>query len=139
MTKSEKILREYVRAAILKETGSFSNVLGMMNAAAPTITAIFNQFQAESDEDEDGDDDVIEEEIGRNHHTLDNNPFSWKDVDGINVTTYASSDGSWSAKVECDDYPNMNTGLRSFSDEAEAEHWARMIADQMFRKIINKK
>ena len=138
MKSSEKILREYVRAAIIKEAGSFSDVLGMMNTALPTVTALMNQFQAESDEEE-ADDDVIEEEIGRNHHTLDNNPFSWKDVDGIDVTTYASSDGNWSAKVECDDYPDMNTGLRSFSDEAEAEHWARMVADKMFRKMINKK
>ena len=139
--KEEQILREFIRNKILLSELDYQGIMKQVDTIKPYVSGLIAQFQVEeSDEDENEEDgEVLEEEIGRNYQTLDTDPYSWKDVDGVDVTTYASADGKWSARVECEEFPSLSTNLTSFNDEAEAEHWARMQAEKMIRAMMNKK
>jgi len=80
----------------------------------------------------------IKEEIGRNYHTLDTDPYTWKDYSDVAVETYANAeDSTWSAKVNCISNPKLSSPERRFSDEQSANHWARMQAERIMRKTLN--
>lgn len=80
----------------------------------------------------------IKEEIGRNYHTLDTDPYSWKDYSNVEIETYANAeDSTWSAKVNCLSNPKLSSPERKFSDEHSASHWARMQAERIMRKTLN--
>ncbi len=82
---------------------------------------------------------VIKEEIGRNYHTLDTDPYTWKDYSDVDVQTYVNAeDGTYSAKVNCISDPGLSTNERKFEDEASAQHWARQQAERIFRRTLNK-
>jgi len=80
---------------------------------------------------------IIREEIGRNYHTINDDPFTWKDYADIDVHVYANQKGGFDAEVKCPKKPSLNTGLQSFDDEGSADHWARMHAERMKRLILN--
>ena len=65
----------------------------------------------------------LNEEIGRNYHTLDTDPYSWKDYSDIEVNIYASShNDKWVAQVKSHTNPELSTMERSFGSETEANH-----------------
>ncbi len=80
---------------------------------------------------------IIREEIGRNYHTINDEPFTWKDYADIDVYVYANQNGGFDAEVKCSKKPSLNTGIQSFDDEGAANHWARMHAERMKRLILN--
>ena len=79
----------------------------------------------------------IKEEIGRNYHTLDPDPYTWKDYSNVEVETYVNDDAGWSAKVTCLSDDSLSTPLRKFEDEASAMFWAQQQSDRIMRKTIN--
>ena len=79
----------------------------------------------------------MKEAIGRNYHTADTDPYTWKDNPDIEVETYANDDGGWSALVRCLGDKSLSTELRTFPDEFSASHWARQQADRIVRTRIN--
>ena len=80
----------------------------------------------------------IREEIGRNYHTIDTDPYTWKDYSDVSVEIHPSVENNkWTAEVECLSDPSLSTGLHSFEDEQSAEHWARVVADKIMRKTIS--
>jgi len=76
----------------------------------------------------------MNEAIGRNRHTVNNDPYSWKDNPDIKVETYANSDGTWSSQVKSRVNNTLSTNLRTFPDEESASFWARKQADIIIRK-----
>ena len=77
---------------------------------------------------------LINEEIGRNYHTLDNDPYSYHDYPGMEINVYAGSNGKkWFAQVICIFDSNLSTPLSSFSSEVDANNFARQHADQINR------
>ena len=81
---------------------------------------------------------IIREEIGRNYHSLDTDPFTWKDYKDIDVHVYANQHNGFDVEVKCHKMPSLNTGIKTFSDESTANHWARMNAERMNRILLNK-
>ena len=80
---------------------------------------------------------IIREEIGRNYHTIDNDPYSWKDHEGIEVELYPTQDGYF-AKVTVDFNDNLSTDLRKFSNEEEATMFARKNVEIAVRHKMSK-
>tara|TARA_Y100001970_G_scaffold271481_1_gene366832 strand:- start:3175 stop:4284 length:1110 start_codon:yes stop_codon:yes gene_type:complete len=81
---------------------------------------------------------ILKEEIGRNYHTLDTDPYTWKDYSDVDVEVYANAeDGTYSSKVSCISQPNLSTPERKFPDEQSASHWARQQSERIFRKTLN--
>ena len=80
---------------------------------------------------------IIREEIGRNYHTLDNDPNTWKDYEDVHVEVHPDigQDG-WYASVKCKSDPSLSTGEHLFADEQSAEHWARMRAEEIMRATL---
>ena len=82
---------------------------------------------------------ILKEEIGRNMHTIDTDPYTWKDYSDVEVETYANAeDDTYSAIVKCKSRPELSTGERKFPDEPSASHWARMQAEKIMRTTLNK-
>ena len=81
---------------------------------------------------------IIREEIGRNYHTLDNDPYSWREYSDIKVEIHPDvGTERWTAEVDCLSDPSLSTGEQRFADEQSAEHWARMQADEIMRQTIS--
>ena len=82
---------------------------------------------------------LVNEEIGRNYHTLDNDPYSYEDYPGIHVETYPMSDGSrWFAQVTVDFDDALTTPSRVFSTEDDARNFARQHAEKANRVRLSK-
>ena len=82
---------------------------------------------------------LIREEIGRNYHTLDNDPYSFLDYPGINVETYADIEtNGWYAQVTNDFDKSLDTPLRLFADEASAQTFARKKAEEINRYRLSR-
>ena len=81
---------------------------------------------------------IIREEIGRNYHTLDTDPYTWRDYEDVHFEIHPDigADG-WYASVECESDPSLSTGEHKFEDEQSAEHWARMKSEEIMRATIN--
>jgi len=80
----------------------------------------------------------IREEIGRNYHTLDNDPYSWKEYEDVHVEIHPDvGTEEWTAEVDCLSNPSLSTGEHRFQDEQSADHWARMMADEIMRHTIS--
>ena len=81
---------------------------------------------------------IVREEIGRNYHTIDTDPYSWKDNPNIEITLYPNSHSNeYTAKVECLSNPELSTEERRFPDETSADFWARKRADEITRALMN--
>ena len=74
--------------------------------------------------------EILHEEIGRNYHTIDNDPYSWKDYPDIHAEIYPMSDGlQWFAQVIVDFDDSLSTPARSFASEEDATSYARKHAE----------
>ena len=82
---------------------------------------------------------MIREELGRNLRTIDNDPYTWEDYEDVQVETWHdTSQDKHFVKVDCISDPNLSIPEKSFPDEHTASHWARMQADQIMRKTLDK-
>jgi hypothetical protein len=82
--------------------------------------------------------EILKEEIGRNYQTINNDPFSWKEYDGIHVEIYpAEKTKVWFAKVTADFNDKYSTPLRKFNSEDDAENFARQHAEIAHRAYMN--
>ena len=82
---------------------------------------------------------ILQEEIGRNYHTLDNDPYSWKDYPGIHVDVYPTSSGTqWFAQVTADFDDEFSTPLRAFASEEDAQNFARQHVEKANRERLSK-
>jgi hypothetical protein len=81
---------------------------------------------------------IIREEIGRNYHTLDTDPYTWKDYDDVHYEVHPNiGEDGWYARVDCKSNPSLSTDEHKFADEQSAEHWARMKSEEIMRATIN--
>lgn len=134
----ENILREFIRKQILvsliseksAKAGMFNDVMAVVDIAKGAFASIMGE-EDEEDEEE------LQEEIGRNYRTIVNDPYSWKDNEMLDVKTYAATDGSYRTSVKCDD-EEYDSGVMTFGDEEEAEHFGRMQGDKIIRMVNNK-
>ena len=77
--------------------------------------------------------------IGRNYHTLDNDPYSWEDYPGIHANIYPMSNGlQWFAQVTVDFSKDLSTPLRTFASEEDARSFARKHAEKANRERMAK-
>lgn len=80
---------------------------------------------------------LLKEEIGRNWHTLDNDPIPHDWPENIDVQTYANDEGKWSVKVKCKDQPELDQPLKKFETEEDATFYANQQVDIIKRKTMN--
>ena len=77
--------------------------------------------------------------IGRNYHTLDNDPYSWEDYPGIQAEIYPMSNGlQWFAQVTVDFDEELSTPARAFASEEDARSFARTQAEKANRERLAK-
>ena len=77
---------------------------------------------------------VMQEEIARNYHTIDKDPYSWEDYPGIHINSYPEADGTkWYVQVTVDFSDKLSTPLRAFSSEEDANMYARQNVDRANR------
>ena len=77
--------------------------------------------------------------IGRNYHTIDNDPYSWEDYPGIHADIYPMSNGlQWFAQVTVDFNDDLSTPARVFGSEEDARSYARLHAEKANRERLAK-
>ena len=82
---------------------------------------------------------IICEEIGRNYHTLDNDPYSWEDYPDIHAEIYPMSNGvEWFVQVTVDFDDSLSTPSRSFATEDDARNFARQHVEKANRERLAK-
>jgi len=67
----------------------------------------------------------LQEELGRNYHTLDNDPIPFDYDNDISVSTIGISDGQWEVTIKVGTRPDLNQPSRRFSDEQQADLYAQ--------------
>ena len=74
--------------------------------------------------------------LGSNYHTMDNDPIDRFIDPRIQVEIFPDAHNHTSANVSCDllDY---NSGLRKFSTEQDARHFAGQVYDQLISRMDN--
>tara|TARA_B100001123_G_scaffold437566_2_gene570091 strand:- start:32933 stop:33259 length:327 start_codon:yes stop_codon:yes gene_type:complete len=82
---------------------------------------------------------ILREEIGRNYHTIDNDPYSWEDYPGISVDVYPMGNGQqWYSQVTVEFDDNLSTPLRIFASEEDAQNFARQNVEKANRERLSK-
>jgi len=82
---------------------------------------------------------LIREEIGRNYHTIDNDPYSYEDYPGIIIDVYPTAQGNaYEAQVTCEFDDSLSTPKRSFPTEEDAQHFVRQHAEQIHRSRLGR-
>jgi len=79
--------------------------------------------------------ELIREEIGRNYHTINNDPYSYEDYPEIDIETYPSG-GGYHAKVTVKFDDSLSTPLRVFRTEEEAKNFVRKHAEIAHRSHL---
>ena len=81
---------------------------------------------------------LIQEEIARNFHTQNNDPFSFENYEEVNIEIYPSQSGSaFHVKIESTD-GSITLPVRSFANESEAKHYARNKTDEIRRILFSR-
>lgn len=70
----------------------------------------------------------IREEIGRNYHTIDNDPNTWESFSDYNIEYYPMENGQYTVDVSFKGEKLVPTAR--FKSETECKHFARMIVDK---------
>ena len=81
----------------------------------------------------------IKEEIGRNYHTLDNDPIPFDYDDNISASVTATSDGHWVVTIKVKSDPSLSQPSRKFAHEMEAELYARNQVQSIRTSLKNQK
>ena len=74
--------------------------------------------------------------IGSNYHTLDNDPIDRFIDPRIDVEIFPDSSNNTSTNISCD-LLGYNSGLRTFSTEQEARHYAGQVYDKLVMMMDN--
>ena len=75
---------------------------------------------------------------GKNYHTVNTDPYTWENYEGLSYDLSAEGDGSYYASVQVLDHPELSTPVRSFPDEASAEFWVRDTYEKLNRFLMSK-
>ena len=75
---------------------------------------------------------------GKNYHTVNPEPNTWENYEGLSYDISAGGDGMYYASVEVIDYPELSTPVRSFPDEGSAEWWVRDNYEKLHRVLLSK-
>jgi len=79
------------------------------------------------------------EQISRNYHTIDTDPYSYEDYPGIDTEVFPMSNGEqWFAQVTVDFDDDLSTPLRAFASEEDAQSFARKHAEEANRVRMSK-
>lgn len=70
----------------------------------------------------------IKEEIGRNYHTLHNDPHTWDSFQDYEITYAPTGSGKYSVSISFKGEELVPTS--EFKNETECKHFARMIVDK---------
>jgi hypothetical protein len=79
----------------------------------------------------------IFEDIGKNYHTIDNDPYSYEDYPGISIESYPTH-GGHVTKVTVDFDDTLSAPARKFKTEEEASAYARRHAEKAHIAGMNK-
>lgn len=79
----------------------------------------------------------LSEEIGRNYHTIDTDPYTWEDYSDVDINTYKAEDDKWHVKVNCISDESLSQPLRKFPDEESAKHYSQQMSDRIMRVTLN--
>ena len=75
--------------------------------------------------------------VGRNYHTVDNDPYSWMDDPDIDVEHYAIPEDGHHVKINVIPNGSLSTPIRVFDDEEEAMTYARKEVDRIRTLLMN--
>ena len=75
---------------------------------------------------------------GKNYHTVNPQPITWKNYEGLSYSISAEGDGSYYASIEIKDYPELSIPTKSFPDENSAEWWVRDNYEKLHRILMAK-
>lgn len=137
-------LESSAKDLIEKSLNTYKEIYPIMLSLASALTILVNDdhdlFKQKSSKPVNSmsNENYIYEEIGRNFHTLNNDPYSWKDNTDLESEIYINGDGTWSASIKSISSPELSTPLRNFSDEASAAAWMDKHVDIITRKQLNK-
>jgi hypothetical protein len=73
---------------------------------------------------------------GKNYHTVNPQPITWENYEGLSYDISAEGNGSYYASVQVLDYPELSTATRSFPDEGSAEWWVRDTYEKLHRFLL---
>jgi len=75
--------------------------------------------------------------IGKNYHTLDPDPITWENYPGLEYDLNQEPGGKVYAKVKVTDHPEMDTPVRTFTDEDTAMFWIRREYETLRQKLMS--
>ena len=81
----------------------------------------------------------IKEEIGRNYHTADDGPIPFDYDENISAAVTATSDGKWVVTIKVKSDPSLSQESRKFSEELEADLYARNQVQAIKTSLKNQK
>ena len=70
----------------------------------------------------------IQEEIGRNYHTINNDPNTWESFQDYDVECYPTENGDFTVDIAFKGQKLSKTAR--FKNETEAKHFARTVVDK---------
>lgn len=81
---------------------------------------------------------LIKEEIGRDYKSVQTMPMNFEHYPELFVAVDFLSDGKWVAQVKPTKQYNGIAGdeIKYFNSKADADNWARQVADRMRREIM---
>jgi len=78
---------------------------------------------------------ILHEEIGRNHHTIDNDPLTWDKFDDFDIEYYDKDDGTCLIDIS---FKNEKiVSMQLFGSRKDAESFARTIVDKTRVEFMN--
>tara|TARA_B100001123_G_C14887399_1_gene858470 strand:- start:296 stop:586 length:291 start_codon:yes stop_codon:yes gene_type:complete len=79
--------------------------------------------------------EVLQEEIGRNYHTLDPEPNTWNNFQDFEIEYYPQADGTCLLDVSFKG--KKLVPMSRFGSQSDAQHHARMIVDKYRVEFMN--
>ena len=131
-------LESTAKGLIEASLGAYAKLYPIFMSVASALTIIVNDDH-ELFKKNKGEKKPVKEELTRNFHTLNNDPYSWKDNVDLDAEVYVNTDGTWQAKITSLSDPEWSSPLRNFKDEYSASAWTEKYIDILTRKQLNKK
>ena len=76
--------------------------------------------------------------VARNYHTIDNDPYSWKEIPGIDVEEYMIPEQGHFVQVTVDADDSLSTPRRVFKDSGDAMMFARKEVEKIKVELMNR-
>ena len=80
---------------------------------------------------------TVKEEIGRNFHTLNNDPIPFDYDDNIQVSTIGKSNGDWQVTISVKSHPDYSVPTQVFKNEQMANHYAKQQVQSITSALNN--